>query len=102
MWPFKFAPRNPIKDPGNAAAFLANPGDYYLSWERQRMPDPGAQAFSWETLDLPKFNIVNSGFGQNRVQRFTNVPLYVGQATPLTGIPTIGATLALQPLINSA
>lgn len=87
--------------PAGKAAKFSPPGVYQLSWERQQMPDPGAQAFAWETLDLVKFNIVNSGFGPNRYQRLTNVPLYVGQATPLVGIPTIGGTLALQPLVNT-
>lgn len=99
---FRRHPQNAVRNPGNAAAFLANAGEYWLAHERQIMPDPGAEAFSWETLDLVKFNIVNSGWGQNRYQRITNRPLYTGNAAPVTGIPTIGATLFLQPLVNTA
>ena len=87
--------------PSSNPARFSPPGFYQLAWERQAMPDPGAEAFAWETLDLVKFNIVNSGFGQNRYQRLTNRPLYVGNASILTGIPTIGGTLALQPLVNT-
>lgn len=91
-----------VAPPPTAAAFFSPPGTYHLAWERQQMPEPGAQAYAWETLELDKFNIVNSGFGPNRYIRVRDVPpLYVGQAVPVTGLPTIGATLQLQPLVNT-
>lgn len=101
MWnPFKRKIKVDIIRNGDAAAQLLPYGEYLLTWERQRMPDPGAQAFSWETLGLSPFNIVNSGFGQNKPWITTQIPLHVGQAVPLVGIPRIGAQIAFQPLIR--
>lgn len=77
-------------------------GLYQGVWEKRRMPSPGAQAYSWETLSLAQFTpigpAVNTRIG---IQPLPGTPQPVAlKAVTLDGVPTTAGQVIGQPLFD--
>lgn len=78
------------------------PGVYEMAWEKQRVPDPGAMVYSWETLGLPQFSPVGAGRGILNVIRSTQQPMAFYHAVPLQGMPLVPGQIIFQPLVRGS
>ena len=75
---------------------------YKAVFERKQQPDPGAQAFAWETLALPAFTPIGPGVLaiSKRPHAFYAPPAYGFAGTVIVGLPYIAGQYILQPLID--
>lgn len=100
MWPFR---KKEINGPQNAGFEDTPMGVVYRGvHEQKRMPDPGAQAYAWETLALPAYTPIGPG---NHAISFRAMPLgppplMTQQGAIVRGIPTTAGQIIGQPLIN--
>src|SRR4051812_37633492 len=98
MWhPFK--KKYDVKRPGIAAFQRTN--NFAITYERQRLPDPGASVYSYETLGLEGYTPIGAGVAVRRHFKETTTPVYIpGPAVPLTGMPTVAGQFVHVPLIS--
>lgn len=77
---------------------------YKAVWrdKRDNLPDPGAQAFAYETYGLPAFPPSGPSIHAvaQRPHAFYGPPLVSRAAVITTGIPTVAGQIFLQPLLN--
>lgn len=107
---FKMKPRrmrNPFRkkdvnivDPG-ATPFktLPTPG-YEQVWERKAMPDPGAQNYAFETLQLAPFTPIGPTERTRQPLVPTSPQIYVNYGALLSGMGTIAGQMVGQPLFD--
>ncbi len=78
-------------------------GMYQGVWEKKRQPSPGAQAYAWETLGLPQFSPVGPSITvrQGLAVVAESIQPMVGQAVPISGIPTTAGQIFGQQLFDS-
>lgn len=97
LWQRLFGPKNPSV---NVSQTISTDGLYHQTWERKRMPSPGAPAYAWETLGLVLFSPIGPSVVA-RQQRYNLGPSSLYQkAVPITGLPTVTGTLVHAPLVN--
>lgn len=77
---------------------FVNNNVYNQSWERRPLPDPGAQNYAFETLDLYALTPVGPGVGQFNYIKPLQAQTYVLQAVPLQGIPLTSGQIYGAPL----
>jgi len=77
---------------------------YHMRWEdkHDQLPQPGAQAWAYETYQLPAFTPIGPGTHawRKRPHAFYGPPAYTYPATVIAGIPRIAGQYILQPLVN--
>jgi hypothetical protein len=78
----------------------AGEGNYLNVWERKDMPDPGAQAYAWETLGLEPFSPIGPGVRTRIGIKPLFAQVYTEQAVILNGIPTTAGQIFGQPLFD--
>lgn len=109
-WPYSRRNREgePDNDIGDfdppALAIPAHHGDNFRpTWERQNMPSPGAQVFSWETLGLMPFSpaCIGTGIEISEPRRATDPGMVQRQQLRIAGIPLESGTLYSQPLYDA-
>jgi hypothetical protein len=95
MWPFR-------KKPALANAWFGDIG-FRLAWEDKhaRLPQPGAQAFAWETYQLAEFTLIGPTVAVRRKWSVIQpAQVHIGLAVPLAGNPLIAGQIFHQPLYN--
>ena len=91
------------RKPGNVR--IPNSGDmgvFHMTWQRKRLPSPGAQNYAWTTLGLVPTSIIS---GAVAVRRQINPLLTAPQphfqkAVTLNGLPTVSGQILSAPLFN--
>lgn len=83
---------------------LGTRNNYHLTFERQDLPDAGAQQYAWETYGLPPY--APYGFGNIHVEqplRATSPASYQFQAVGIVGNPPVSilqGQFVTQPLMD--
>jgi len=102
MWnPFRKnnGPPDVIVNDGNVDV----PGAFQLIWVRQRLPDAGAEQYSFETLDLPVQTPIGAGVAVRQpfipTQR-GDQPYFPVQHVALQGFGQVSGGIVSQPLFN--
>lgn len=103
MWPFrkKLPPRDVEQQAAQSNHTRFNPS-WKFSYERTRLPDPGAQNYAWLNLGLVEFSPIGAGTA-NRKQLLPMQPQasYARFATVQAGLGgLVQGTIYGQPLIS--
>ncbi len=78
---------------------------YGQRWVNKKgnLPDPGAQAFAWETLQQAAFTPIGAGnlaIAMRSVPFGNGVPVMTQQGAIVNGVPTTAGQIYGQPLLN--
>lgn len=95
-----FKRRKPdIKNTGDAR-YMKLPRGYVQSWERQTLPDPAAQNYSWETLGLVPFSPIGPSVAVRHPYATVFPQMFAGFSVKLTGIPLTQGQIIGQPVYD--
>lgn len=95
---FRGTPEPRVIEPG-----VGGPDPILLQWTRQRMPDPGAEAYSFDILDLQLQSLIDHGVAVRtpwKPMERGPQPYFPVQHTALQGIGQVSGGIVSQPLFN--
>lgn len=94
-----FSKKPNIRNSGDGK-FERLPRGYEMTWERQSLPDPAAQNYSWETLGLVQFSPIGPSVAVRSPFSTLFPQIYAGLSVKLTGIPLTQGQVISQPLFD--